>query len=57
MYWSNKPCLHAQPQKHNSNSGNFPGGEAFEQLFGPVRGEFEQNFSKNSNAWHVKASI
>ena len=23
---------------------------AFEQLFGPGRGEFEQNFSKNSNA-------
>ena len=23
---------------------------AFEQLFGPVRGEFEQKFSKNSNA-------
>ena len=27
-----------------------PGVGAFEQLFGPVRGEFEQKFSKNSNA-------
>ena len=26
----------------------FPGVGAFEQLFGPVRGEFEQEFSKNS---------
>ena len=24
--------------------GNFPGGGAFQQLFGPVRVEFEQNF-------------
>ena len=31
-------------------SGNLPKGGAFEQLFGPVRSEFEQNFSKNSNA-------
>ena len=28
-------------------SGNFPGVGAFEQLFGPVKGEFEK---KNSNA-------
>ena len=28
-----------------------PGVGAFEQLFGPVRGEYEQKFSKNSNAW------
>ena len=27
------------------------GVEAFEQLFGPVRGQFEPKFSKNSNAW------
>ena len=33
-----------------SISSNFPGGGAFEQLFGPVRGKFEQKFSKNSNA-------
>ena len=26
---------------------------AFEQLFRPVRGEFEPKFSKNSNAWGV----
>ena len=26
------------------------GVEAFEQLFGPVRGQFEPKFSKNSNA-------
>jgi len=33
---------------------------AFEQLFGPGRGEFEQKFSKNSNArgtGDVEASI
>ena len=29
------------------------GVEAFEQLFGPVRGQFEPKFSKNSNAWRV----
>ena len=28
----------------------FPRVGAFEQLFGPGRGEFEQKFSKNSNA-------
>ena len=37
-------------EKLKQYSGNFPGGGAFEQLFGPVRGEFEQKFSKNSNA-------
>ena len=35
----------------NRNLVILPGGGAFEQLFGPVRGEFEQEFSKNSNAW------
>ena len=30
--------------------GYFPGVGAFEQLFGPGRGEFEHQFSKNSNA-------
>ena len=30
--------------------GYFPGVGAFEQLFGPGRGEFEHLFSKNSNA-------
>ena len=33
-----------------SNLVIFPRVEAFEQLFGPGRGEFEQKFSKNSNA-------
>ena len=28
----------------------FPGVGAFEQLFGLVRGKFEHQFSKNSNA-------
>ena len=37
-------------QKLTSNLVIFPGVEAFEQLFGPVRGGFEQKFSKNSNA-------
>ena len=31
-------------------SGNFPWGGAFEQLFSLVRGESEHKFSKNSNA-------
>ena len=30
--------------------GGGGGGAAFEQLFDPVRGEFEQKISKNSNA-------
>ena len=37
-------------EKLNSNLEIFPGGGAFERLFVPVRGEFEQKFSKNSNA-------
>ena len=37
-------------EKLKQQFGNFPGGGAFEQLFGPVRGEFEQKFSKNSIA-------
>ena len=37
-------------EKLKQQSDNFPGGGAFEQLFRPVRGEFEQKFSKNSNA-------
>ena len=37
-------------EKLKQQSGNFPGGGAFERLFGPVRGEFEQKFYKNSNA-------
>ena len=37
-------------EKLKQYSGNFPGGGTFEQLFGPVRSEFEQNVSKNSNA-------
>ena len=35
----------------NSNLVIFPEVGAFEQLFGPVRGEFKQTFFKNSNAW------
>ena len=37
-------------EKLKQYSDNFPGGGAFEQLFGPVMGKFEQKFSKNSNA-------
>ena len=37
-------------EKLKQYSDNFPGGGAFEQLFGPVMGEFEQKFSKTSNA-------
>ena len=37
-------------KSYNSNLVIFPGVGAFEQLFGPVRGEFEQKLSKNSNA-------
>ena len=37
-------------EKLNSNLVIFRGVGAFEQLLGPVRGEFEQKFSKNSNA-------
>ena len=49
-------------KKLNSNLVIFPGVGAFEQLFGPVRGEFKQKFSKNSNArgvarGNVEASI
>ena len=29
----------------------FPGVGAFEELFGLVRGGFEEKFSKNPNAW------
>ena len=54
-----KPCLHTQLPEHKPKS--FPGAGAFdhlewnydgafERLFGLVRGEFEQKFSKNSNA-------
>ena len=37
-------------EKLKQQSGNFPWGGAFKQLFGPVRGESEHKFSKNSNA-------
>ena len=50
---SNKPCTANSAEATETlkqYSGNFPGGGKFEQLFGPVRSEFEQNFSKNSNA-------
>ena len=36
-------------EKLKSNLVIFLGVGAFEQLFGPVRGEFEQTFSKNPN--------
>ena len=56
-----KPCLHTQLPENNrsdwkvSGVGAFDHLEwtydgAFEQLFGLGRGEFEQKFSKNSNA-------
>ena len=46
-----KPCLHTEAnQKFNSNLVIFPEVGAFEQLFGPGRGAFEQKVSKNSNA-------
>ena len=41
-----KGCL----KSLNSNLVIFPRVGAFEQLFGPGRGEFEQKFFKNSNA-------
>ena len=37
-------------EKLKRYSGSFPRAGAFEQLFGPVRSEFEPYFSKNSNA-------
>ena len=37
-------------EKLNSNLVIFLGVGAFEQLFGPVWGKFEQEFSENSNA-------
>ena len=40
-------------EKLKQQSSNFPGGGAFEQLFSMVRREFEQKFSKNSNAQGV----
>ena len=40
-------------EKLNSNLVIFPRVGAFEQLFGPGRGKFEQKFSKNSNAGEV----
>ena len=40
-------------EKLKQQSGNFPRGGAFEQLFNTVRGEFEHKFSKNSNAQGV----
>ena len=57
-----KPCLHTRLPEHNESlPKSFPGMGAFdhlewtydgavEQLFGLGRGEFEQKFSKNSNA-------
>ena len=51
---SNKPFTASEAYqkllKLKQYSGSFPRGGAFEQLFGPVRSEFEQYFSKNSNA-------
>ena len=40
-------------EKLKQQSGNFPGGGAFEQLFCSVRGEFGQKISKYSNARRV----
>ena len=41
----------------NSNLVIFPRVGEFEQLFGPGRGEFEQKFSKNSNARGVARGV
>ena len=41
----------------NSNLVIFPGVGAFEQLFGLGRGDFEQKFSKNSNARGVARGV
>ena len=60
-----KPCLHTQLPEHNKSYRKVSRGVgafdhlewtyngAFEQLFGLGRGDFEQKFSKNSNAWGV----
>ena len=50
-----KPCLHTQLPKSFPGVGAFDHLEwtydgAFEHLFGLGRGEFDQKFSKNSNA-------
>ena len=57
-----KQCLHTQLPEHNKSyrkvsrgwghliTWNGPMSGAFEQLFALGRGEFEQKFSKNSNA-------
>ena len=57
--FENGHCLYKDPwtgravrsivEAKNSNLVILPGVGAFEQLFGPLRGEFEQKFSKNSN--------
>ena len=52
---SNKPLTASEAyqkllKSRKQYSGSFPRGGAFEQLFCPVRSEFEQYFSKNSNA-------
>ena len=59
-----KPCLHTQLPEHNRSywkvsrdwgidhlEWTYNG--AFEQLFDLGRGEFEEKFSKNSNAWGI----
>ena len=60
-----KPCLHTQLPGHNKSYRKVSPGVgafdrlgwtydgAFEQLFGLGRGEFDQKFSKNSNARRV----
>ena len=50
MIYINMCYLIKATEKLKQLSGNLPGSGAFEQLFGPVRGEFEHKFSKNSNA-------
>ena len=45
-----RSIIEATEKSKNCNLVILPGVEAFEQLFGPVREEFEQKFSKNSNA-------
>ena len=50
LWYINMCCLINHAYMHSFSLVIFPGVGAFEQLFGPVRKEFEQKFSKNSNA-------
>ena len=41
-----RSIIEATEKLKKKESGNFPGGGAFEQLFGPVRGDLRKNFLK-----------